>query len=85
MESRQALSHNGTGDNITLSVPAIALDTVTINGHEYKKVSLPEGDHVFAAELAQEGQPDLPVLTTMLAIPDQAGIHPVAIDLEILD
>ena len=69
------VSHNGTGDNITLSVPAIALDTVTINGHEYKKVSLPEGDHVFAAELAQEGQPDLPVLTTMLAIPDQAGIQ----------
>jgi hypothetical protein len=73
--ANMGVSHNNMGDQISLSVPAIALNSITLNGQVYQTVSLPEGDHVFAAELAEEGKPDLPVLTTMLAIPDQAGIQ----------
>ena len=69
------VSHNRNGDEVSLSIPAIGLKSVTMNDHEYQTVSLPEGEHLFAAELAEEGEPDIPVMTTMLAIPDQAGIQ----------
>jgi hypothetical protein len=66
---------NGSDANIALDIPAVAVNSVIMNGVEYKKVSLPTANFLTAAEISDEGKPDIPVLTTLLAIPDQAGIR----------
>ena len=69
------VSHSGSGDEINLSVPAISMNTITLNGTEYKEVTLPTSKYLFPGQIAEDGKPDVPIMTTMLAIPDQAGIQ----------
>lgn len=63
-----------TEAKVDLEVPAIELTPVSLNGVDYQEVQLPETEFLFAGEMAEEGEPALPVLTTYLAVPDQAGI-----------
>ena len=65
---------NNLEAKIDLDISAIELTPVSLNGFDYQEVRLPEAEHLFAGEIAEEGKPALPVLTTYLAIPDQAGI-----------
>ncbi|OGC91447.1 MAG: hypothetical protein A2W25_00375 [candidate division Zixibacteria bacterium RBG_16_53_22] len=60
---------------VSLAIPAVAVNQVTMNGTEYDLVTLPISDHLFAAENADEGMPDVPVLTSLIAIPDMAGVE----------
>jgi len=60
---------------VSLAIPAVAVNRVTLNGTDYDVVTLPISDHLFAAETADEGMPDVPVLTSLIAIPDLAGIE----------
>ncbi len=67
---------NGSGgEQLSVSLPAISLNAVTLNGREYKQVDLPAADYLFRGESDDAGKPNVPILTTMLAIPDQAGIQ----------
>jgi hypothetical protein len=76
VEAGFSVSSNGTsGDQISLSIPAISLNSVTLGEHEYKTIDIPGTNLLFRAELSEEGKPDVPVLTTMLAIPDEVGIQ----------
>jgi hypothetical protein len=63
-----------TEAKVDLEVPAVELSPVSLNGVDYQEVQLPETEFLFAGEMAEEGEPALPVLTTYLAVPDQAGI-----------
>ncbi len=69
------VSHNGAdGEILNLSVPAISINTVTLDGREYKQVDLPVADYLFRGESDEAGKPNVPMLTTMLIIPDRAGV-----------
>ncbi len=60
---------------ISLDLPAVGISTVTLDGTEYDEIQLPAAEHLFAGETAEDGQPNMPILTTNLAIPDRAGIE----------
>jgi hypothetical protein len=47
---------------------------MSLNGQDYQKVELPTANFIFAGEIAEDGMPDLPLITTNIAIPDMAGI-----------
>ncbi|HBC47663.1 MAG TPA: hypothetical protein DCZ43_11500, partial [candidate division Zixibacteria bacterium] len=64
-----------SGERLELSVPAIAINPISLNGNEYKQVGLPATDYLLQSEAGQDGEPDVPSLTSMLIIPDQAGIQ----------
>jgi hypothetical protein len=64
-----------SGTDIDVAIPAISLSTVELNETDYQLVQLPAGDFLTAAETSEEGKPDIPALTTLIAIPDQAGIR----------
>ena len=63
------------GTSLSLGIPAVAINSVSLNSTEYKEVSLPAAEHLSPAALAEDGKPDIPVLTTMIIIPDQAGVQ----------
>jgi hypothetical protein len=69
------ITQQSNGTNVAVQIPAVAISTVSLNSTEYKKVDLPGADYLTPGEMAEEGKPDLPLLTTMIAIPDQAGIQ----------
>jgi hypothetical protein len=70
------VTQNGAASaNIEVDIPAIAINPITLNSTEYKEVQLPAGEHLFSAEMAEDGKPTIPALTVMLAIPDQAGVQ----------
>ncbi len=71
----QVQASGSANDNLTVGIPAIALSTVELNSREYKKVDLPGADKLNQAELAEDGKPAVPALTTMLIIPDQSGVR----------
>ena len=64
-----------TEAQVDLEVTAVELSPISLNGIDYQEVQLPETEFLFAGEFAEEGEPALPVLTTYLAVPDQAGIE----------
>ncbi len=65
---------NNVEAKVSLEIPAVGLTPVSLNGIDYQELQLPETEHLFAGEIAEDGKPALPVLSTYLAIPDQAGI-----------
>ncbi len=70
------VTQNGPSSaQVQVEISAIGIKTVTVNGSEYKEVALPVGENLFAAETAEDGKPDIPAMTVMLAIPDQAGVQ----------
>jgi hypothetical protein len=69
------VTRNGTiGAGTNLDVRAIGLNPVEIDGKEYQQIQIPQSDYVTAGQIAEDGKPDLPVMTTYLAVPDRAGI-----------
>jgi hypothetical protein len=69
------ISQRISGVGLTIGIPAVAVTDQMVNSTSYQRVDLPLADHLDQAELAIDGMPDVPVYTTMLAIPDQAGIQ----------
>ncbi len=70
------VSQNGKiSTHINTDIQAIEVSMVNIEGEEYHQIRLPGGEQIFAGQIAQDGQPDLPVMTTFLAVPDQAGVN----------
>jgi hypothetical protein len=75
IDANFSVTPNGSGgEQIGLTVPAIALSDIALDGKNYKLVDLPAAEHLLPAQLSEEGKPDLPSLTTMIIIPDQAGV-----------
>jgi hypothetical protein len=60
---------------MTVQIPAIALSDVELNATTYKEAALPAGEFLNAAHIAEPGEPDVPVITTLIAIPDRAGVR----------
>ena len=63
------------GAALNLDIPAIAINTVELDGNEYHEVLLPMAEKLVDGQIAVEGEPAIPVLSTFMAIPDQAGIE----------
>jgi len=68
---------SGTISNIAinLDVPEIAVNQVSLNGVDYDRLTLPTANRLFAGEMDEEGLPDVPILTSLVAIPDLAGVE----------
>ena len=64
---------------INLTVSEVTITSAYTNDTPYKKINLPETEHLFTGELADNGRPSIPIVSTFLAIPDQAGIQ-VSVD-----
>ena len=75
ISARLMSAQSSGGTSLSLGIPAVAINSITLNSTEYKEVSLPAADHLFPAALAEDGKPDIPVLTTMIIIPDQVGVQ----------
>jgi hypothetical protein len=71
----QVAASGNAGTDVNLSVPAISLVPIELNATEYMQAQLPVAEYLTAGETSEEGKPLLPVLTTMIAIPDRAGIR----------
>jgi hypothetical protein len=63
-----------SGTKINLDIPAIGLTSTSLNNTTYDYVALPVADKLIAGETAEDGMPDIPVLSTWIAVPDMAGI-----------
>ncbi len=57
-----------------VDVEAVSINPDNLWGSDYQQVELPRGDNLIAGMAGEIGQPELPTLTTMIAIPDMAGI-----------
>jgi len=57
-----------------VNIDAVGLQYDTEWDGNYRHAGLPEGDHMVAGQIGEIGEPELPVLTSFIAIPDQAGI-----------
>jgi hypothetical protein len=68
-------SASGSDVSVSLAIPAVAVNPVVLNGAEYKEVALPTAEHLFAGEATDDGMPAVPVITSLLAIPDLAGVE----------
>jgi hypothetical protein len=75
-EARFSVEAGASSDvAVSLAVPAVAVNQVTLSGAEYDVVTLPLTDHLFTGEASEEGMPDVPVMTSLIAIPDLAGVE----------
>ena len=69
------------GDQLTslhLAISAIAMTDTVMEGHRYQTIALPAAGYLSQAEMTEEGKPSVPILTTLVMLPDQGGV-----DLEI--
>jgi len=60
---------------VNLDIPVLGITPLQLDGNQYQEVRLPGGDKLIEGKVASEGEPDIPVLSTFLAIPDQAGVE----------
>jgi len=60
--------------NLNLEIEAVGLKPAEAWGDNYKTVGLPGGDKLVAGSIGEIGEPEIPSLTTLIAIPDQAGV-----------
>jgi len=63
------------GNTVSLDIPAIGITPVELNGTVYQKLELPAGNMAFNGQLANVGEPEIPTVSSYLAIPDRAGIN----------
>ena len=61
--------------DFSVGIPAISLSSVELNSTQYREVSLPVAEYLNLAETSEEGKPDIPGLTTMIIIPNRAGVR----------
>jgi hypothetical protein len=60
---------------LDLQLSTVGVRDVMLSGHPYKALDLPAGDHLVPASLNEDGRPDVPVMTSNIIIPDDAGIR----------
>ena len=63
------------GTSLLVEIPAVGMKSISVNSTEYKEISLPVAEHLFPAQPGLEGEPDLPALSSLVIIPDQAGVE----------
>jgi len=74
-EARLSLNMTaGNAVNLNLEIDAVGLKPAELWGDNYKTVGLPGGDKLVAGSIGEIGEPEIPSLTTFIAIPDQAGV-----------
>jgi hypothetical protein len=62
------------GASLALGLSAVAVTDIDLDGRMLKKVELPDAPGLLAGELGEDGRPDLPILSSCIALPDMAGI-----------
>ena len=70
----QITSSNGQGIELAVDVSALGLKECAGFTGSFKTADLPDGEKITAGKLYDEGKPELPILSTLIAIPDKAGI-----------
>ena len=65
----QLIEASDTGVSGTVSIPGAWLETVTIDGSEFAQLTIPESGHTDIV-----GEPRLPIVRSMLAVPEQATL-----------
>jgi len=74
-EARLSLSTTaGNAVNLNLEIDAVGLKPAESWGNNYKTAGLPGGDKLMPGSTGEIGEPEIPSLTTLIAIPDQAGV-----------
>ena len=74
--SAMSIVRNGrSSTDLNLSLREIAVTPNILNGISYKKVRLPQVDQMIVSEIADEGYPSIPMLSSLIAIPDESGIE----------
>jgi hypothetical protein len=61
--------------SVNFSLSGLRTEAVTLEGKEYTKVLPLESEVADFGSIAEEGLPDLPVYSSMVIIPDQAGVQ----------
>jgi len=64
--------------DMRVDVGAISIKPDAYWRGDYRTVDLPDGDVTVAGKMTQPGEPELPVMTTLIAIPDNAGVNVTA-------
>ncbi|HBC47898.1 MAG TPA: hypothetical protein DCZ43_12690, partial [candidate division Zixibacteria bacterium] len=62
----------GATEKLALDIPVIALNDISLGGRQFKSLTLPASDMLFPGETSEEGLPDMPVLSSLLILPDAA-------------
>ncbi|MBD3168763.1 MAG: T9SS type A sorting domain-containing protein [candidate division Zixibacteria bacterium] len=60
---------------LNLDLKGIAETPVEVSGNNYQKIHVPAGDYITAGSMAEVGNPDLPVYSTSLIIPNNVGVE----------
>lgn len=69
------LTPNGLSQaTLNLQIPVVAMTDIQLGNQTYKELKLPEGEHLFAGQTAEDGNPDLPILTSYYGLPSTGGI-----------
>jgi len=71
----KAIPSGSSGNTVRLDFPAIGITSEELGGRQYQQVQLPAGDKLFNGEMAIDGEPAVPLVSTFLAVPDRAGIN----------
>ncbi len=76
-ESRSQLlmgSQTSGAVNFSVNIDALGLRNQTLQEGTFSKLTLPEGEKMVSGMTSDIGNPEMPVLSTLIAIPDNAGI-----------
>jgi len=74
-----AISTSSAGDvELTVDISALCLKPDSGLNGQFKTADIPDGDKLRSGKLTESGRPELPVLSTLIAIPDLAGVHVTA-------
>ena len=68
------LSSTQSKVELEIGVDALKLSPTDEWGQTYTRAELPEGDCLVPGVASEVGDPEVPVLSTMIAIPDNAGV-----------
>ena len=69
-----SISFSIAGSSLAFDFDAISIVADQEWNSGYSRVSLPDGDRVISGSLSEIGMPQLPLLSTFVGIPDNAGI-----------
>ena len=71
-------SSTSSSVDMRVDVDAISIKPDADWEGDYRAVDLPDGDAMVAGKMTEIGDPELPVMTTLIAIPDNAGVRVTA-------
>lgn len=67
-------SSAGDAVKFSVNIDAIGVEQQSLAQGVYQTLSLPSGERLVAGKIGEVGEPEMPVLTTLIAIPDMAGV-----------